>query len=234
MTQPTPAGEGKKTNTFVRALVDLVILGLMLTGAGFGGYFWGIHQQLAPVSLVAPGTPGALPPGSIQPPPADATKKGSPAVAGSNSAAGAASLPEANKAGQAKGSSVQASEPAAEAEKKHGAKKFWITSSGVDYIGYSITVKVNGTPVDSFFSPGKTIDVTHLVKAGDNTLLFDAKEMGEQYNKHTGEAKSKLTLQLVSGPHLSDSFKKSDVLVSYERAATDSEDSSDTQHFSGD
>ena len=253
MTQKVTAPADKKMNPFLRAMVDLVILGLFLVGAGFGGYFWGIHQQLAPVVKVAAGTPGALPPGALQPTPVGSTaaspsgKKGETAASGTSAAAASAAATTAGSAASGStpssegakttgsAASAAASHPAAvaSAEKTKSKKKFWIASSGVDYIGYSITAKVNGTAIDSFFGPGKIVDITHLVKPGDNTLVCDSKQMGDQYNKHSGDAKSKLTLQLVSDAHISDSFKKSDVLLSYERSAADTEDDSDTLHFTG-
>jgi hypothetical protein len=70
------------------------------------------------------------------------------------------------------------------------------------------------------------------VKSGDNAVTFEAKSLGEQYNKHDGDAKSILTLQLVKGSHVQDEFKSSDVLVTYKRNATESEDFNDTEHFS--
>jgi hypothetical protein len=244
MSQKVANPEGKKENTILKAFTDLVILALLLTGAGFGGYFWGVHQQLAPVLKVGVGWPGALPP-PISPKDVGKKEGGQTAATGNaGSTAAAAPADAAKTAGTgSKTSGAASSESASKSEESsagetakeaaRGSKKYWITSSGIDYIGYAITVKVNGTPVDSFFGPGKTIDVSRLVKAGDNTLEFDAKEMGDQYNKHTGDASSKLILQLVSGAHVSDTFKKSDVLASFQRTAADTEDSDDTQHFSG-
>ena len=201
----------------MRVMTDLLIIVLLITGAGFGGYFWGTHQQLAPVLKVAMGTPGALPPPLISPVSATNTAAGDKKPAATSTPAEAAPAPAAE------------SKPATQ-----GKAKYWITSSGHDYIGYSITVKVNGTPVDSFFGPGKIVDVTSLVKPGDNTLECEAKQMGEQYNKHTGEAQYKLVLQLVSGEHISDSYPKSAILRTYERSAADTDDKTDTLHFAGD
>jgi hypothetical protein len=241
MSQKVTAPGEKKSNTFLRAFIDLVILALLLGGSGFGGYFWGIHQQLAPVLKVAPGTPGALPSAEVFSPKSDTgAKKTEPAAsgAGAKPSGTASTNTSAKPTGSTESGAAAQSEDTTPADtgkaKAHGPKKFWIASTGVDYIGYSITVKVNGTAVDSFFGPGKIVDITHLVKPGDNTLVCEAKEMGDQYNKHSGDAKSKLTLQLVSGLHISDSFKKSDILVSYQRTAADSEDATETQHFSGD
>jgi hypothetical protein len=101
-------------------------------------------------------------------------------------------------------------------------------------MGYSITVSVNGKPVDSFFGPGKTYDITTMVKPGENSILFDSKFMGDKYNKHSGDEKSVLTLQVVSGPYVSENFKKSDVALSYSRNASETEDFKDTKHFTKD
>jgi hypothetical protein len=201
------------------------------------------------VLKVAPGTPGALPSAEVfsakleagtkknEPPASSTVAKTSVAPSGgpaSVAASNTTAKPAVSRATGPAGQSEDTGPAGTGKTKEHGPKKFWITSSGVDYIGYSITVRVNGTAVDSFFGPGKIVDITRLVKPGDNSLLFEAKEMGDQYNKHSGDAKSKLTLQLVSGLHISDSFKKSDVLLSFQRTAADTEDSTDTQHFSGD
>lgn len=199
---------GKKGNAFVRAIGDLLILALLLAGAGFGGYFWGTHQQMAPVAKVAPGTPGAIP--SIFP----AKSSGS----------------EAQPAPPPK--PTEAASESSGSDKPKGKKKFWISSSGVEYIGYVINVKVNDTSVDNFF--GKNVDVTRYVTSGDNSISFEAKEMGSEYNKHKGDASSALVLHLVSGPNLTDNFKPSDVLLTYRRNASEDEGFNNTLHFSGD
>jgi hypothetical protein len=61
MSQTISTEPKKKGNGILRAMMDLFIILLLITGAGAGGYFWGIHQQLAPVLKVGIGTPGALP-----------------------------------------------------------------------------------------------------------------------------------------------------------------------------
>src|SRR5215470_6166838 len=218
--------EVKKLN-FLGALSDLAILALLLGGAGFGGYYWGIHQQLAPVQSVPPGTVGALlPPASqsnVPLPPKTATAPESP-----QSTSHADSSP-ANK--PAATSASQSSEPSKTT--RHGKTKYWISSSGADYIGYSITVKVNDTPVDNFFGPGKNVDITNLVKSGDNSVVFEAKALGEQYNKHSGDEKSVLTVQIVKGPHVQEEFEQSDVVLTSRRTAAETVDFSDTMHFNG-
>jgi hypothetical protein len=212
---------GKKGNGFLRALGDLGILALLLLGAGAGGYFWGIHQQLAPVEKVGPGTPGAITSsGSTLPPPKSVTK-----VAAKESGE-TDSTTKSSKTTEQASSSSTASE-----ENNTGSRKYWISSSGADYTGYSITVKVNDNAVDNFFGPGKNVDITRMVKSGDNSVVFDAKELGEQYNKHMGDANSVLTLQVVSGPHVTDSFKKSDVLLGYSRTAAQTDDATATKTF---
>lgn len=186
-TSPPPVK--KKENTFVKAVGDLVILGLLLAGAGFGGYFWGTHQQLAPVLKVGPGTPGT----TLPPKAADAAT-------------------------------------ATETVKK---RKFWLASSGTEYIGYSITAKVNDTTVDNFYAGGKIVDVTPYVQPGTNTVEFEAKQLGSEYNKHVGDSNSKLTLNLVSGTSMSDNYKQSDVLAKFERNAAETDNQTDTVKFVG-
>jgi hypothetical protein len=222
MTQKmTTTPTGKKGNSFLRALGDLAILGLLLLGAGAGGYFWGIHQQLAPVEKVGAGTPGASTAGgSALPPPKSATK-----VVTQESGENDSTTKPSKTTEQASTSSTTSE------EKNTGGHKYWISSSGADYTGYSITVKVNDNAVDNFFGPGKNVDITRLVKNGDNTVVFDAKELGEQYNKHIGDANSVLTLQVVSGPHVTDSYKKSDVLLGYSRTAAQTDDATATKTF---
>jgi hypothetical protein len=232
----TPTGTGKKGAGFLRALGDLCILGLLLTAAGGGGYFWGLHQQLAPVEKVGPGTPGAVQPAgsSSLPPPKNeqsTSKKESKETKESKESKESGEIGTTKSTKSDSSDSADSSSSGDEGSNKHAAKKYWLTSSGADYVGYSITVKVNGNPVDSFFGPGKIVDVTQLVKAGDNVVTCDSKNLGDQYNKHIGDGSSVLTLQLVAAPHMTDTFKKSDVVLSYKRSATDSESSTDTFHF---
>jgi len=191
----------KKGQELVKALLDLVILALLLAGAGFGGYFWGLHERLAPIQEVPPGTANAIQPTAV-------------------AAAPIKTVTEPTR-----------SESASAAPAKPGKMKYWITSSGEEYIGYSITAKVNGNAVDSFFGPGKNVDVTRYIKEGDNSVTFEAKALGDQYNKHDGDAKSILTLQLVKGPKMQEEFKSSDVITTYKRNATESEDFNDSVHF---
>lgn len=208
------------------ALTDLLILVLLVGGAGFGGYYLGIHQQLAPVQKVPPGTIGALLPDWAQVGPF-ATKKAEPVSTGVTEDAKQPSQNVEVATAPAPASPPTSASPA----KKQ--RKYWISSSGVDYIGYSITVKVNGKPVDSFFGPGKNVDITRFVKKGTNTIVFDAKQLGEQYNKHSDDEKSTLVLQVVSGPYVQENFNSKDVLVSYTRNAAESEDFNDSKTFVG-
>jgi len=205
--QPALQAAKKKGQEFVKAMLDLVILALLLAGAGFGGYFWGLHERLAPIQEVPPGTANALQPAAVSAAPTPA--------------------PPVKTVSEPK-----TAEPVASAPAKTGKTKYWIASTGEEYIGYSITAKVNGNAVDSFFGPGKNVDVTRYVKPGDNAVTFEAKALGDQYNKHDGDANSVLTLQLVKGPHVQEEFKASDVLVTYKRNATESQDYNDTEHFS--
>lgn len=200
--QPKLQAAKQKGGELVKAMLDLVILVLLLAGAGFGGYFWGLHERLAPIQEVPPGTPNAVAASTV---PVVPTKPATP---------------------------FEKAEVVEKPAVKTGKIKYWLASSGEEYIGYSITAKVNGSPVDSFFGPGKNVDVTRLVKSGDNEVTFEAKALGSQYNKHDGDAKSILTVQLVKGPHIQEEFKQSDVLVTYKRNATESEDFNNTEHFS--
>lgn len=210
MTQkPVTQAVKTKGNEFVKAMLDLLILTLLVGGAGFGGYYLGIHERLAPVQSVPPGTANALPP-PIAP-----------------------VLPE--KGENVLSETKATPKPDQPAPVKHTAAKsplkYWLSSSGADYTGYSITVKVNDTPVDNFFGPGKNVDVTRFVKSGDNEVNFECKALGEQYNKHPGDAASELVVQIVSGPHVQDDFKPSDVALTYKRNAAESEDINETKHF---
>jgi hypothetical protein len=207
MTQTAKA----KGNEIWKALVDLFILVLLLGAAGFGGYFYGIHQQLAPVQKVAAGTPGAMPAVSALPPP----------VAGSPSSA--VTTPP-----KPQDSTAPAPTPASTT--KH---KYWVASSGSDYIGYSILVKVNDTQVDNFFGPGKSVDITNLIKPGDNTVVFEAKSLGDDYNKHSGDKTAVLSVRVIGGPTIQENYKPSDVLATFKRCATDAGDSTETASVSG-
>lgn len=211
MTQK-PGGKGAEIK---RALTDFVVLCVLLTATSFSGYYWGLHQQLAPIEKVPAGTAGA-----ILPPPI------------SHGAAGAESTANASVAKTAASVNSPASDTTSGATSS-GKHKYWIASSGSDYVGYNITVAINGTPVDSFYGPGKTVNITNLVKSGDNTVTFEAKALGADYNKHAGDGSSALNVQIVGGPVVQENFKASDVLASYKRNATDSGDASDTLHFTG-
>jgi len=207
MTQK-PQGKGSE---FLKAMGDLVILGLMLTGAGFGGYFWGIHQRLAPVKEVAPGTPGAIVP-------AESTTSTTASAPIDDSQAANAS---------------PAAHPAVAGGAKTGKHKYWLSSSGTKDVGSNITVKVNGDTVDNFFAPGKNVDVSSLIKKGDNTVEFDATQLSEGYNKHQDDATAVLKVQVVTGPYVQENFKDSDVLAKYSRSAVDSGEDSKTFHVTG-
>lgn len=210
MAQKAAGGDAITGGSVFRALIDLVILALLVCGAAFGGYWYGIHERLAPINAVAPGTPGALPPAAVTSAPTE------PAKSATTSPTPAANTTTATTA------------PAAT---KKGKLKFWLTSSGTDYVGYSINVNVNDNPVDGFFGPGKSIDVTRFVKPGDNVVTFEAKQLGEKYNKHKGDKKSELEVKLVSGPAITEDFKSSAVLATFQRTAADTEEGIETMHF---
>lgn len=205
-------GDIKGSDIF-KALIDLIILALLMVGSGFGGYWYGVHERLAPVKNVAPGTPGALPASAVTPV-APGTQ---PAPTAATPATSSTATTTTTATPTAPSTATTTSAPAASSE------KFWITSSGTDYIGYNITVSVNGSPVDSFYGPDKTINLTRFVKHGENTITFDAKNM-PNINKHKGQPTAMLTLKLVHGPKITDEFKPGDVLLSYTRNAGQTED----------
>jgi hypothetical protein len=215
------ADSGKKVSV-LGAISDFVILILLLGGAGFGGYYYGIHQRLAPIENVPPGTPGAV------------TAATQPAVPAQTVAVKPAAVETAEPPAQTKKESAPdttESPKVVDATKKTHGPKYWLASSGDDYTGYSITVSVNDHVVDNFFGPGKNVDVTRHVKSGDNKILFDAKALGDSYNKHKGDAEAALTVKLVSGPKIEEDFKPSDVLMAYTRNAAEEENFTDTKHF---
>lgn len=207
------------------ALGDFTILLLLIGGAGFAGYYVGINQRLAPVQFVFPGTPGAVPVSQILDPQLRPTVKIDPSVTTEgNSASGSAS----GQSAPATAAAQQAKPPVTNNKKT----KYWLASSGVDgYIGYSIIVKVNGETVDNFFGSGKTIDVTKYVKTGQNSLEFECKNMGDDYNKHKGDGKAALTVQLVSGPSIKEDFSQSAVLLSCIRTAVETQDFNEKKSF---
>lgn len=110
-------------------------------------------------------------------------------------------------------------------------RKYWVASSGSDYIGSSVTVVVNGQPVDNFFGPGKLVDVSRFVKRGPNRITFDSKVLDDEYNQHLGNDKFDLTLKLVSGANVREDFDSNSVLLSFKRTAADLEDGSNTLDF---
>jgi hypothetical protein len=203
---------GGKGNEIMRALLDLVVVVLLLIASGFGGYWYGLSQRLAPVQNVPPGTPGALP------------------------APIAALVAAVNPQGTATNASQSstATTTTASTSKPVTKKKYWVTSSGTEYIGSAITVKVNDATIDMFYGPGKLVNVTDKIRSGQNTVTFETKVLGSEYNKHKGDSDAVLTVQLVNGPQVQDNFKPSDVVVTYKRSATDSESSTESMHFTGD
>lgn len=223
------ADKPKRLN-FLGALGDFTILVLLIGGAGLGGYYIGINQRLAPIQYVFPGTPGAVPLSQVfdsqQPNTVVVDSSKSPDTAKpADTAAHAATTPAATTKPAITPAKATAATP-------KGKSKFWLTSSGVDnYNGYSITVKVNGETVDNFFGAGKTIDVTKFVKKGENSLEFECKYLGDDYNKHKGEKNAALTVQLVTGPSIREDYPQSAVLLSCKREATESQDFSEKRSF---
>lgn len=128
--------------------------------------------------------------------------------------------------------SAKAAKDAANDSKKAALKKkYFVASSGNDYIGSSVTVVVNGQPVDNFFGPGKLVDVSRFVKKGPNQITFDSKVLDDEYNQHLGNNKFDLTLKLVSGAAVREDFDPSSVLLTFKRTAADLDDGSNTLDF---
>lgn len=128
--------------------------------------------------------------------------------------------------------SAKAAKDAARDSKKAALKKkYFVASSGNDYIGSSVTVVVNGQPVDNFFGPGKLVDVSRFVKKGPNRITFDSKVLDDEYNQHLGNNKFDLTLKLVSGAAVREDFDPSSVLLTFKRTAADLDDASNTLDF---
>lgn len=205
-----------KGKDFIRAFLDLLILALLLVCAAFGGYWYGIHERVIPVAIVPPGTPNAHTEAEAQ----AASQAATPAKPDKPAA------PSSTPATQPAVTETPAAEPS------KAKKKYWLYSSGNDYIGYSITVSVNDDQIDAFFGPGKIVDITSHLQSGDNTILFDAKKLSEDaYNKHKGDASAQLVIQVVSGPKVNEEFNHSDVAASFARNATETEDVSETKHI---
>jgi hypothetical protein len=217
-----------KRLNFLGALGDFTILLLLIAGAGFAGYYIGLNQRLAPVQMVWPGTPGAVPLSQIlgpQPTPTVVDAKAATAASTATpSAAPAAATPDSAK--------PTPPTPTAAAQAAKRKTKFWLCSTGADdYIGYSITAKINGVAVDNFFGSGKTIDISRHVKKGENTLEFECKNMGDDYNKHKGDSNATMTVQLVSGPSIREDYPQSAVLFSVKRNASETQDFNEKKTF---
>jgi len=212
MTQKPKSAIASAGSGIMRAIGDLLLLLLMLGASGGAGYWFGTIQRMAPVQLVGAGTPGAVP--------------GTPNTVAPKSGGGKPE--EADE--QPEETVTVTPTPAPSSTKKHG-KKFWIASSGSDYIGYSIKVTVNDQDVDNFFAPGKAVDITRLLKKGDNSITFNAQELEEKFNAHKGDDSKKLILNLVSGPVIQENYKPGDVVLSYQRNAAQTENDTQTMKF---
>lgn len=234
MSTGKPAKQGPN---ILGAIGDFLILVLLIGAAGGGGYYWGTIQRMAPVNLVGAGTPGAQLPqnpnaAAGKTPETSATSDKTGSTKGKDEKP-AKSDPDKSKEKDPATpvSKADDSTDGSSADKKPKSLEYWVSSTGSDYIGYTVTVIVNGNAVDSFFGPGKTVDITRFVQSGNNTIVFDAKEMGEKYNKHKDDDKATLKLQLVSGPFMQAHFKQSDVICSFSRDASQSDDYKETKHF---
>jgi hypothetical protein len=138
--------------------------------------------------------------------------------------------PEASEEEQPEETVTVSPTPAPSPAKKHG-KKYWIASSGSDYIGYSIKVAENDQDVDNFFAPGKAVDITRLLKKGDNSITFNAQVLEEKFNAHKGDDSKKLILNLISGPTIQENYKPGDVVLSYQRNAAQTDNDTQSMKF---
>lgn len=222
-----PASKGPN---ILGALMDLIVLVLIVGAAGFGGYWYGTNQKMAPIQMVPPGTPGAQTINTSVP----STESKNPTVA--NNPPKETTPPKESQSTTSTSTAAETGTNTAVSETKSPAEtapkklKYWICSSGTEYIGSSITVEVNNTPIDSFYGPGKTVDITQRVKKGENTIAFEPKLLGPKYNKHKDDSKAQLILKVVSGPFVSENYSDSDVLATYERSATDEDENKSVQH----
>lgn len=109
-------------------------------------------------------------------------------------------------------------------------KKYWLRSDGYDHVGYAITVHVNGQMVDKIYSPGKEVDITRLVKPGENQIRFEAKLLPP--GMRTASDWHDLTIDVIGsklGP--GHDYDRSDVLLKYTRKANETEDYDDPLAF---
>jgi hypothetical protein len=212
MTQKPKSAIANAGTGIARAIGDLLLLLLMLGASGGAGYWFGTIQRMAPVQMVGAGTPGA----TTSTPNTVAAKPGG--------------KPEASEEEQPEETVTVSPTPAPSPAKKHG-KKYWIASSGSDYIGYSIKVAVNDQDVDNFFAPGKAVDITRLLKKGDNSITFNAQVLEEKFNAHKGDDSKKLILNLISGPTIQENYKPGDVVLSYQRNAAQTDNDTQSMKF---
>ncbi|MBI4533303.1 MAG: hypothetical protein HY711_05080 [Candidatus Melainabacteria bacterium] len=109
--------------------------------------------------------------------------------------------------------------------------QYWIQSKGDQHVGYSIAVFVNGKLVDKFFTPNKTVDISNMVKPGENQVTFQSKLLPAGMREHSGNSAYSLSLDFVSAKTIRPNYTQSDVLLSYKRTAADFEDYNDEMSF---
>ncbi len=178
--------------------------------AGGAGYWFGTIQRMAPVEMVGPGTPGAKP-------------------AAPNTVTKAAdNKPEATEEEQLKKLSLSrlCLLQVKSMERNSGSRQADLITLVI-----RLSVNVNDQDVDNFFAPGKAVDITRLLKKGDNSITFNAKELDEKFNAHKGDESKKLVLNLISGPTISENFKPADVVLSYQRNASQTDNDTQTLKF---
>lgn len=110
-------------------------------------------------------------------------------------------------------------------------KKYWLLSSGDDHVGYSISVFVNGKLVDKFFSPDKQVDITNLVKPGENQITFEAKLLPSGMREHAGQSAYYLQVAVMSGATLKADKRDTNSLLNYKRNAAETTDFNENLSF---
>jgi hypothetical protein len=103
-------------------------------------------------------------------------------------------------------------------------KRYWIHTTGDEHVGYAITVLVNGQLVDKFFAPGRDVEVTKLMKPGENQVTFQASVLPESMNEHKGQDNFYLRCSIASGSAVVSDPRESDVLLNYKRTGHEASD----------
>jgi hypothetical protein len=110
-------------------------------------------------------------------------------------------------------------------------KKYWLSCTGDNHIGYVVTVSVNGQVADKFDSPGKTVDITGLVHPGENQVRFEAKSLPESMHEHLEQGGWGLYIAVIGSDKVGGSHTDSEELLHYARKGNDKNDFDETKTF---